>query len=359
MYITQFATNFRGAKRAVSRSCRPYVPIIPGTPRALLLRGIWPLFGLLVFANVLSGFSAESIVPPLYHAALLLLALTGWLFERRLPRAGLAFIYAGLIPLTTWSLQLQPDALVLLANDFTGFSIASIVYLVLAGVAWSYAGILVMTVYVALVGLGIYGLPENPLVSARVLASGVMWGSLLAWVLSHADSAHQALSRAAHTDALTGLPNRLLLYDRLEQTLLSAKRREQRVAVLFLDLDGFKAINDTLGHAAGDALLQEVARRLTNTLRSEDTVARLGGDEFVAVLNIAQLHDTDLIAERLLQALTSPIQWRNETMNVSASIGISTFPNHGEDTDTLLKCADTAMYKAKMSGKNAVRSFEC
>ncbi|MCB1889941.1 MAG: EAL domain-containing protein [Rhodocyclaceae bacterium] len=156
----------------------------------------------------------------------------------------------------------------------------------------------------------------------------------------------------AHHDALTGLPNRILLQDRLGQALSIAARDDRQVAVMFLDLDRFKLVNDSLGHDVGDALLEEVARRLSAVLRQGETVARLGGDEFVIVL--PGLHGTEaaaLVATRALEALGEPLSVRNQSFHVTASVGISLYPRDGESVETLLRNADTAMYHAKELGR--------
>ncbi|MFP5222921.1 MAG: diguanylate cyclase domain-containing protein [Acidobacteriota bacterium] len=154
-------------------------------------------------------------------------------------------------------------------------------------------------------------------------------------------------------DALTGLPNRVLLLDRLSQTLARVKRHHDFAAVVFIDLDGFKPINDTFGHECGDEVLRITARRLQTVLRSDDTAARIGGDEFVMVLGELKngLH-AGLTGTRTIKAITQPIPWEERTVNVSASLGISVAPTDGTDPETLLKKADEAMYVAKKSGKN-------
>lgn len=154
-------------------------------------------------------------------------------------------------------------------------------------------------------------------------------------------------------DALTGLPNRVLLLDRLSQTLARVKRHQDFAAVMFIDLDGFKPINDTFGHECGDEVLRVTARRLQEVLRSDDTAARIGGDEFVMVLGELKngLH-AGLTGTRTIKAITQPIAWENRTVSVSASLGISVAPTDGTDPETLLKKADEAMYVAKKSGKN-------
>lgn len=161
------------------------------------------------------------------------------------------------------------------------------------------------------------------------------------------------LHMASH-DNLTGLPNRALFKDRLDTARNMAVRNKERLAILFIDLDGFKAVNDTLGHKAGDLLLQGVARRLQASVRQSDTVARVGGDEFIVLLNgIDRAGDAELVAKKILAGLGQPISLAGQAAKVGASIGISVFPDHGDDTEKLISYADGAMYEIKKSGKNA------
>ncbi|MBW4420008.1 MAG: CHASE2 domain-containing protein [Myxacorys californica WJT36-NPBG1] len=161
------------------------------------------------------------------------------------------------------------------------------------------------------------------------------------------------LSYLANHDGLTGLPNRNLLYERLSQCLDWASENGKLVAVLFLDLDGFKRINDTLGHGVGDLLLQAVARRLSGCLRTSDMIARLGGDEFVVMLpSIPDLNNATTVAEKILHTLSQAFAISGQTLLVSSSIGISLYPTHADDLETLLQKADEAMYQAKQAGKN-------
>jgi diguanylate cyclase (GGDEF)-like protein len=154
-------------------------------------------------------------------------------------------------------------------------------------------------------------------------------------------------------DALTGLPNRLLLKDRLSLAMAHAKRNNMMLAVLLLDLDRFKLINDTLGHAAGDTLLQLIAGRLTGTLREDDTVARQGGDEFLLLLpEIVKIEDAAKLAQKLLEQIRQPLSVHGHELYVTTSIGMVLYPNDGRDIETLLKNADTAMYRAKEQGRN-------
>jgi diguanylate cyclase (GGDEF)-like protein/PAS domain S-box-containing protein len=162
----------------------------------------------------------------------------------------------------------------------------------------------------------------------------------------------------AYYDALTGLPNRTLLQDRLSKALASARRRKDKVALLFLDLDRFKDINDSLGHSVGDLLLQEVAERLKKWAREQDTVARVGGDEFVIVLTAAKDGaDAAVAAERLMHAMSAGFVVQGRSLSISCSLGISVFPEHGADSEALIKNADAAMYCAKENGGDNIRFF--
>lgn len=163
----------------------------------------------------------------------------------------------------------------------------------------------------------------------------------------------EQMAYLAQYDSLTGLPNRMLFQQRLEHALDIAERPGRSLEILFLDLDRFKNINDTLGHATGDLVLKETAIRLQRILRESDTVARLGGDEFVVLVeNVDEPHRGSIIAEKILAAFTPPFLTDKEPLNITTSIGISSFPNDGANADTLLKNADIAMYRAKEMGRN-------
>ena len=162
----------------------------------------------------------------------------------------------------------------------------------------------------------------------------------------------------AHHDTLTGLPNRVLLMDRLEFILASARRREARVGVLFIDLDNFKTVNDSLGHAAGDSLLRQVASRIEGALRSVDVVSRLGGDEFLVVLPDLESEQAPVaVAEKLLAVVSEPVTLEGQVLSVSPSIGIAVFPRDGTTADTLIRNADAAMYLAKDRGRSNFQFF--
>jgi diguanylate cyclase (GGDEF)-like protein/PAS domain S-box-containing protein len=163
----------------------------------------------------------------------------------------------------------------------------------------------------------------------------------------------QRLIHLAHYDDLTGLPNRTLFYERVTRALYHAQADSHLVAVVFIDLDGFKYVNDTWGHLVGDSLLKEVANRLAESLRKTHTLARLGGDDFALVLEqVSNSQEIELIVKKLLEAMVAPFNLQGHETFMTASIGISVYPNHGKDVDTLLKNADIAMYRAKEKGRN-------
>jgi diguanylate cyclase (GGDEF)-like protein/PAS domain S-box-containing protein len=177
--------------------------------------------------------------------------------------------------------------------------------------------------------------------------------------VSAARSMSLQMTHSAQHDFLTGLPNRMLLNERVSHAIALASRHEKRVAVLFLDLDGFKHINDSLGHPVGDQLLQSVAKRLVNCVRGTDTVSRQGGDEFVVLLSeITQSDDAATSARRMLQAVAEAHSINQHDLHVTASIGVSIYPDDGPDAETLVKNADTAMYQAKDNGRQSYRFFK-
>jgi len=170
--------------------------------------------------------------------------------------------------------------------------------------------------------------------------------------------AEDKVAQLAQFDTVTGLPNRSLFNDRLGQMLTQAQRNDWSIGVLFVDLDRFKAVNDTYGHAAGDMLLHQVAARLKECVRSGDTVGRLSGDEFALVLsNLAKADDAGLVAQKIVDALAAPFDLDGHQTYISASIGIALFPSDGGEPDTLIKNADTAMYRAKEQGRNGYQFY--
>ena len=182
-------------------------------------------------------------------------------------------------------------------------------------------------------------------------------------IVFHDVSAARALSLQAvylaQHDFLTDLPNRMLLNDRLTQAIAMARRDGRRLGVLFLDLDRFKHVNDSLGHVIGDTLLQSVARRLLTCVRTSDTVSRLGGDEFVVLLTaIEHGDDAAASAQKIIAALVAPHEVAHHQLHVTVTVGVSIYPDDGPDAQTLIKCADTAMYHAKENGRNTYQFFE-
>lgn len=194
------------------------------------------------------------------------------------------------------------------------------------------------------------------LLSATALLVGVFVATVVFYFATRISREREQL--ATH-DTLTGLPNRMLFMDRLEQSLIRAKRHQTLVGVMFIDLDRFKRVNDTLGHAAGDRLICEVARRLRETVRADDIVARLGGDEFVVVIgDVLALNPILQVVEKMLATVTEPYKLDGHEIFSSCSIGVSVYPYDGASSVDLLKDADTAMYHAKNSGRNRFQLYD-
>lgn len=185
---------------------------------------------------------------------------------------------------------------------------------------------------------------------------------------------HTKIEQLAYRDSLTGLPNRRMFLELVERSIRQSQKADCRCAILFLDLDDFKRVNDTLGHEAGDALLKEVANRLNQCMRRDDqgpvgqvnantvlgagAVARLGGDEFIVlVTNLRAARDAMCVAERILASLRQPFLLKDQEFVIGTSIGIASFPDNGMEVESLIECADTAMYEAKRHGKNSYRFY--
>ncbi|MBF0271960.1 MAG: diguanylate cyclase [Magnetococcales bacterium] len=178
-------------------------------------------------------------------------------------------------------------------------------------------------------------------------------------LLLHRSDVEARIRHQANFDGLTDLPNRVLFLDRLTHALSLACRNGESLAVLFIDLDHFKPINDTLGHGAGDELLRQVAQRLRQCVRQSDTLARLGGDEFtIIVANLCQPPDPEIVAEKVLAALSRPFCLHGTHAIISASVGIALYPDHGTELEILLRNADQAMYQAKSLGRNRYQRFK-
>jgi diguanylate cyclase (GGDEF)-like protein len=175
-------------------------------------------------------------------------------------------------------------------------------------------------------------------------------------VITRLKQTNEQILKLAQHDILTALPNRILFYDRLNQAMIRASRDKGSFAVLFIDLDDFKIVNDTLGHDAGDVLLREAAKRITACVRESDTVARMGGDEFTVIIsNVRKPTSVERVAKKIGAILASQFDLNGKNCSVSASIGIALYPDNGETAAQLVKVADDAMYTAKYSGKNCYR----
>jgi diguanylate cyclase (GGDEF)-like protein len=187
--------------------------------------------------------------------------------------------------------------------------------------------------------------------------AGAVW--VICRDISSRKKAQEQLYFMAHHDQLTSLPNRLFFADRLRQAQALAKRLKHKCGILYLDLDRFKIINDTLGHAIGEVLLQEVGKRLSSCVREVDTVARIGGDEFAIVLvNLSQAVDAEQVATKILKSLAKPVQAEEHELFITTSIGVSLYPEHDDNPDSLLKKADAAMYQAKAQGRNNFQIYD-
>jgi diguanylate cyclase (GGDEF)-like protein/PAS domain S-box-containing protein len=206
-------------------------------------------------------------------------------------------------------------------------------------------------------------LPSGELRSAEIRFARTELGGRALLVVSLHDLSERKryeaqIEHLATHDGLTGLPNRALLRDRVEQAVVHARRSRGSAALMFVDLDQFKLVNDSWGHLIGDALLLEVGRRLSRAVREGDTVARLGGDEFVLLLSdLGAAGDAAVVARKIAAALEEPLRIEGRDLRVSASIGISVYPGDGDDLDSLLQCADAAMYRAKEAGRNGYQYY--
>ncbi len=185
-----------------------------------------------------------------------------------------------------------------------------------------------------------------------------IFGLAVSWIIAQAFTKrrlyHRKLIELAHYDSLTGLENRAFFTDNLRQRLHEADRYDRKTALLYIDLDDFKTINDTFGHKAGDTVLSVVANRIQSSIRKSDIAARLGGDEFVVLLlNLQEYGDAGLLAEKIISSITEPVEFTSGTGSVGASVGIGLFPKDGYTADTLISVADKAMYEAKRGGKNS------
>jgi len=194
--------------------------------------------------------------------------------------------------------------------------------------------------------------------SSSVLGRSIRYAIERHRIMSDLERARKREYRLAYFDYLTNLPNRQLFYDRLNQFITHAQRYKQKVALMFIDLDGFKNVNDTMGHGTGDLMLKAVAGRLKDCLRKSDTVARMGGDEFTCILpKIKGEDDISIVAKKINNALARPFELKGHNIYISCSIGISIFPDNSSEMHGLIKEADIAMYHAKRQGKNNFRFY--
>lgn len=208
-------------------------------------------------------------------------------------------------------------------------------------------------------------IPGKPSIIRWVLASYLQLEyqnepAILGWFYDITDrkEMEEQVQHLAYHDPLTGLPNRMLFTDRLQQALATAKRDHAQLALLFIDLDKFKPINDTHGHHVGDLLLKEVAQRIRYCLRVSDTVARIGGDEFVVLLPMIKAEQDALeVAEKIRCSLNQPFELAGHSLSISSSTGIAIYPEHGDEEKKLMKNADAAMYYAKSVGRDNVQTY--
>jgi diguanylate cyclase (GGDEF)-like protein len=192
-----------------------------------------------------------------------------------------------------------------------------------------------------------------------LLLALVGYQQMIEKLVAEIDQQRRQLTVLVGHDALTGLPQMGIASDRLDAAIAQSRRHHDKVALLFIDLDGFKLVNDVHGHAAGDYLLQEVAQRLRASVSANDTVARVGGDEFLIVLaRLGSESDADAVAQRVLEMVGRPVAWQARTLQVGASIGIALYPDHASEAGMLRPLADAAMYGVKRHGRNGYRFAE-
>lgn len=351
--------------------------------RQTLVDRIWQ--GLVVVALIGAPVSvSRSLVTgwiPIYglHIAVALSIVAIYWFRHRIPFA----VKSALLVLTFWCVGLAG----LLTFGILGAGywwlvlsslIVSTIYSVRAGIISA----VVVIVLIGIIGLGfISGTLKVPLNIGTYAVSVPPWIGLLVTatvtpfvvfqaivgyqqttleLLDEVHKQHDQIQQLATHDQLTGLPLPSLAADRLQMALHAARRSGKKVALLFIDLDGFKKVNDTLGHEAGDHVLKEVAQRLLKAIRAEDTAARVGGDEFIAILGGLPDHRVAArVAERTISAISTPIDYADQQALVGASIGIGLFPDHADDAKSLRRVADAAMYAMKRTGKNQFAFAEC
>lgn len=349
--------------------------------RRLQARRLMQIANVLCLVLLLIGM--QTVLAQLWlDTALVGLALVAVLIGRRLNQCGLVyasirlvlFILTALVTISLWFSQgLYSGALLAYPGILIVAGMVAPLRLFLGLLLSMLAAVAVLT-YAALSGLQHF--EPLPMGVGRMInvSSILLMCAAAVWLLAsdlrktllrlqqeiaRVKDSEASFTHLAQHDALTNLPNRLLLRDRVDQAIGHARRDGRQVALLFLDLDNFKTINDSLGHAAGDELLQEVARRLRETLSDIDTVSRQGGDEFlVALADVDDLAVVSSLAGRMQRRLAQPFTLKGMQLVTSISIGIALFPGDGEDFDTLLRHADMAMYQAKSAGRNAYCFFD-
>lgn len=246
----------------------------------------------------------------------------------------MGFAIAGMHYTGMAAAQFAPDSICLAADSGTGMDNATLA--VIIGIT---------TVSIMLVTLGLSALDAHFAAHTAKLADSLQ-------------VANEQLRNVALYDGLTGLPNRFLLRDRLDQAISRADRSEKPFALMFLDLDRFKPVNDSFGHAVGDKLLRSVAERLAGCVRRDDTVARTGGDKFVVLLSqIRRAEEAAMIGGKILDVLSRPFPIEGHELEISCSIGVSVYPSDAKDVNALMHFADAAMYRAKRDGRGKVQFF--
>ena len=335
------------------------------------------LFGVLLLIGAQSLLAGHWLNTSLVAAALLLVALGRYLNRRGAVTASINLVICSLTALVTLSLWFSQG---LYSGGLLAYPAILIVTGMVAGLRLFLAVLLSMLLAVALMTYaalsGLQSFEPLPLGLGRMfnVSSILLVCAAAVWLLAsdlrktllrlrreirRVQQSEANFAHLAQHDALTNLPNRVLIRDRMEQAIAQARRYQKRVALLFLDLDNFKTINDSLGHGTGDELLKAVAQRLQASVRDMDSVSRLGGDEFlIVVADVDSLAAVSAVARQVQEKLAHPFVLKGMQVVSTLSIGIALYPEDGEDFDTLLKHADVAMYQAKSSGRNAFCFFD-
>ena len=335
------------------------------------------LFGVLLLIGAQSLLAGHWLNTSLVAAALLLVALGRYLNRRGAVTASINLVICSLTALVTLSLWFSQG---LYSGGLLAYPAILIVTGMVAGLRLFIAVLLSMLLAVALMTYaalsGLQSFEPLPLGLGRMfnVSSILLVCAAAVWLLAsdlrktllrlrreirRVQQSEANFAHLAQHDALTNLPNRVLIRDRMEQAIAQARRYQKRVALLFLDLDNFKTINDSLGHGTGDELLKAVAQRLQASVRDMDSVSRLGGDEFlIVVADVDSLAAVSAVARQVQEKLAHPFVLKGMQVVSTLSIGIALYPEDGEDFDTLLKHADVAMYQAKSSGRNAFCFFD-